>query len=202
MTDTTNRRAFLRTATIAAVAGAASATGARAQSDASGNASTVEQRATSLSTSPAGGVDGALVQSQTFDHVCLSANDLDLVADWYKRVFGFEETHRFELPDYVGVEATLAYLRLGNMQLEIFGNPNAEQGRPEPMSFPETIAYTGLQHFCVRVDDMDATIAALEGAGIPIFLGPNTNDILKRTFIHIKDPEGNDVEIVKWEADA
>ena len=138
--------------------------------------------------------------SQTFDHVRLPANDLDLVVDWYVRVFGFQETHRFELPDYVGVAATLAYLRLGNVQLEIFGNPTAEVGRPEPMSFPETIAFTKLQHFRVRVDDMEATIAALEDAGIPIFLGPDTNTILNRTFIHIKDPEGNDVEIVKWEA--
>lgn len=145
------------------------------------------------------GGSNPIVQTEAFDHVCLSARDLEGTANWYKRVFGFQETHRFELPDYVGVEAELVYLRLGNTQLEIFGNANAKIGRPEPMSFPETIAYTGFQHFCMRVDDMDATIEALKAAGIPIFLGPNTNAILNRTFIHIKDPEGNDVEIVKWE---
>ena len=197
MTNPAYRRDVLRMGAFAAAGTAIGAAPAAAQGT---DAPDVAARAISLSTAPAGGVEGALVQSQTFDHVCLSARDLDLVADWYKRVFGFEETHRFDLPDYVGVPASLAYLRLGNMQLEIFGNENAEVGRPEPMSFPETIAYTGLQHFCVRVDDMDATIAALEGAGIPIFLGPNTNTTLNRTFIHIKDPEGNDVEIVKWEA--
>lgn len=189
----TSRRTFLTRAALATAASAALPGLAQAQ-DVSA------ERGASLSAAPAGGVEGALVQTETFDHVCLSARDLDLVADWYKRVFGFTETHRFQLPDYVGVEATLAYLRLGNMQLEIFGNANADQGRPEPMSFPETIAYTGFQHFCMRVDDMDATIGALTGAGIPIFLGPNTNTTLNRTFIHIKDPEGNDVEIVKWEA--
>ncbi|MEM9013428.1 MAG: VOC family protein [Pseudomonadota bacterium] len=194
MTYPTHRRSFLYGAAMATT-GAALPTGtARAQ-----DADVAAARAASLSTAPAGGVEGALVQSQTFDHVCLSATDLDRVADWYKRVFGFVETHRFALPDYVGVPATLAYLRLGNLQLEIFGNPDAAEGRPEPMSFPETIAYTGFQHFCVRVDDMDATIEALQSAGIPIFLGPNTNTTLNRTFIHIKDPEGNDVEIVKWE---
>ena len=197
--NTTSRRTFMRTVTIAAAAGTVGATSANAQSNDT-TADVSAARAASLSTAPAGGVEGALVQTETIDHVCLSARDLDGTAEWYKRVFGFEETHRFRLPDYVGVDAELMYLRLGNVQLEIFGNANAEVARPEPMSFPETIAYTGLQHFCMRVDDMDATVAALQGAGIPIFLGPNTNSILKRTFIHIKDPEGNDVEIVKWEA--
>lgn len=194
MNKNLTRRDLLTHGALAASGAAFAGSSAAAQSTGAADA-----RGASLSTAPAGGVDGALVQSETFDHVCLTAHDLDLVADWYKRVFGFEETHRFELPDYVGVAATLVYLRLGNLQLEIFGNPSAEQGRPEPMTFPETIAFTGFQHFCVRVDDMDATIANLEGAGIPIFLGPNTNPILNRTFIHIKDPEGNDVEIVKWE---
>lgn len=113
MTHSTNRRSFLRGAAVASTGVAFAATGARPQTK-----DVAVARAASLSTAPAGGVDGAIVQSQTFDHVCLSANDLDLVADWYKRVFGFEETHRFELPDYVGVPATLAYLRLGNLQLE------------------------------------------------------------------------------------
>ena len=190
-----NRRTFLRSATVAAASATIATTVANAQST-----DVSAERGASLSTAPAGGIDGALVRTETFDHVCLSARDLDGTSAWYKRVFGFEETHRFVLPDYTEVDAELMYLRLGNMQLEIYGNANAENGRPEPMSFPETVGYTGYQHFCVRVDDMDATVAALEGAGIPIFLGPNTNDILKRTFIHIKDPEGNDVEIVKWEA--
>lgn len=191
---TMDRRSVIG-ATMAASAGAAMLAGCGANS----RPAAAGMRGQSLSTMPAGGVEGAIVQTETFDHMCLSARNLDLVADWYKRVFGFVETHRFDLPDYVGVEAELAYLRLGNMQLEIFGNAKAAAGRPEPMSFPETIAYTGFQHFCVRVDDMDATLEALEAAEIPIFLGPNTNTILNRTFIHIKDPEGNDVEIVKWE---
>ena len=192
--ETDRRRAVIAgVASLATVATPAAAQTARPRAPA--------VRSDGLGTGPAGGVQDAIVQSQTFDHVCLCARDLERVTGWYKRVFGFQETHRFELPGYVGVPAELMYLRLGNMQLEVFGNPEAAIARPEPMSFPETIGYTGFQHFCVRVDDMDATIAALEAAAIPIFLGPNTNDVLGRTFIHIKDPEGNDCEIVEWETD-
>ena len=133
------------------------------------------------------------------EHVALRVRDLEPMVQWYKDVFGFEETHRFSLPDYIGADADLVYLRLRNMQLEIVGGGNPEEGRPEPMTPPETFSHTGYQHFCLEVEDIDVAKASLEEAGIDVYIGPNTNTNLNRSFIHFKDPEGNDIELVEYE---
>lgn len=90
----------------AMIAVADTATTAAVSADALTIAS-VDDRATSLSTAPAGNVQGAIVQTWTYDPVCSCARDLDLVADVDKRLFGSEQTHRFQLPDYTGFDAEL-----------------------------------------------------------------------------------------------
>lgn len=139
-------------------------------------------------------LDGA-----TFDHFYIRCRDLDRMVTWYTDVLGFAETKRFDTPDYIAAGATLVMFEKNGYQLEIVGGGNPASGRPEPMKPADTMSHTGYNHVCLRVGDMETAIEELKAKGVEVYIGPNTNPHLNRTFVHFKDPEGNDLELVEWE---
>ena len=59
---------------------------------------------------------------------------------------------------------------------------------------------TGLSHFVIMVESMDATIAALSARGIDVDkpTSPDDSDDFRLTWI--VDPDGNRIELVQWPA--
>jgi lactoylglutathione lyase len=59
---------------------------------------------------------------------------------------------------------------------------------------------TGLSHFVINVESMDATIAALAASGIDaeVPISPDGSDDFLTTWI--VDPDGNRIELVQWPA--
>lgn len=59
---------------------------------------------------------------------------------------------------------------------------------------------TGLSHFVVKVESMDATIAELSARGIDadVPMSPDGSDDFQTTWI--VDPDGNRIELVQWPA--
>ncbi len=59
---------------------------------------------------------------------------------------------------------------------------------------------TGLSHFVIKVESMDATIAELSARGIDpdIPVSPDASDDFRTTLI--VDPDGNRIELVQWPA--
>ena len=121
-------------------------------------------------------------------HVALKVRDLDRSLDFYVNRLGFPEMMRLDKPDgSPGV--WLVYLRITDTQyLEIF--PEGEGDRAPGWND------TAINHICLGVDDLDATLAFLEGVGIPLLL-PKKQAVDGNWQAWIEDPDGNRIELMQ-----
>lgn len=126
-----------------------------------------------------------------YGHVALKVHDLDRTLDFYCGKLGFEEMLR--LDDDSG-EVWLVYLRITDDQyLEIF--PGAE-GETAP-----GWDANGMNHMCWTVDDLDATVDAVTGAGIPLTAAISTGRDGNRQ-AWFRDPDGNRIELMEMAPDS
>ncbi len=60
---------------------------------------------------------------------------------------------------------------------------------------------TGLSHFVIKVESLDATLAELAARGIDVDepTSPDDSDDVRTTWV--VDPDGNRIELVQWPAD-
>jgi lactoylglutathione lyase/glyoxylase I family protein len=87
-------------------------------------------------------------------HVCIMSHDLDATQRFYCDLFGLKRSFDF----YKDGELFGFYLGLGNRTfIEVFHNANAVAG-DTPL----------INHLCLEVDDMDATIAHVRANGYEI----------------------------------
>jgi catechol 2,3-dioxygenase-like lactoylglutathione lyase family enzyme len=105
-------------------------------------------------------------------HVNISAPDVDAARDWYVEVLGFVPAPR---PGSLGPGH---WLDGGGQQLHI----SEGSGRPQ-----------SLDHFALRVVDLDAAVAELEGRGVEVFRIPLIPGAGHQAFV--RDPFGNLVEL-------
>jgi catechol 2,3-dioxygenase-like lactoylglutathione lyase family enzyme len=117
------------------------------------------------------------VRATGFNHVSISARDLDESVRFYTEVFGMEKipTYNFAFP--------VQYLRLGDLQLHLF-----ERDTPAPE----------FHHIGINVDDFEAAYVKAKTLGIQdgsaffshIYELPDGS-----VQMYIRDPSGNLVEI-------
>ena len=138
------------------------------------------------------------IATMTLDHVALRVPNFEESVQWYKDNLGFTELVRWQAPPYIDPELEFAYLELNGFQLELAGGGNPIRGVPTPSDMQEGYSYQDYRHLCLRVDDMDATIAELNERGIELFAGPFVNDTLNRKFGHIKDNNDFWIELVEY----
>ena len=98
--------------------------------------------------------------SYTFEHIHLRSPDPDATADWFGRMFG-AEVIRSTVAGTPRVD-----VRLGGMDIFIAPAGNAAAAPAHP--------HRGLDHFGLRVPDLDAAIADLKAKGA-IFTMDATN---------------------------
>ena len=113
-----------------------------------------------------------------FHHVSVNANGvalLDLVT-FYRDVLGLVDRPRPEIPGVPG-----HWLVVGDQELHLVGAPPAGHG----------IDPTG-HHYCMAVEDLDATIADLDARGIPYLQAVQGADTVQ---VWITDPAGNTIEL-------
>jgi catechol 2,3-dioxygenase-like lactoylglutathione lyase family enzyme len=111
-------------------------------------------------------------------HVSLNANgtSLDEMAAFYGDVLGLGDKPRPEIPGIPG-----HWHIVGDLELHLVGAPPTGN----------TIDPTG-HHFCVTVEDLDASIAELESRGIEYVRAVQGAGTVQ---IWISDPAGNTVEL-------
>ena len=121
-------------------------------------------------------------------HVALKVRDLDRSLDFYTGKLGFTEMMRLGKPD--GTPGVwLVYLRITDDQyLELFPDGAGERA-------PGREA-TGVNHFCLGVDDLDAVVAEIEAAGIPLLMPKKMGADFNRQ-AWIEDPDGNRIELMQ-----
>jgi lactoylglutathione lyase len=123
-------------------------------------------------------------------HVAIRARDLDSVVAFYTDKLGLAEMFRLNQDDG---SLMLVYLRLTDTQyIEIFPNGVGEAPARNAVGFT---------HLCISVSDLEATVAALEAAGVtidvPLKMGKDGN---RQAWV--SDPEGNRIELMEMAADS
>ncbi len=117
-------------------------------------------------------------------HVCFGTPNLEAVLRFYVDLLGLEVAHEFR---NAAGERYGAFLYCGSRTfLEIFNDKTAE------------IQGDFYRHLCFEVDDLDATITALNAAGIVSeSRRGRTDQVLLAT---AKDPDGREIEFQQYDS--
>ena len=116
------------------------------------------------------------------DHPAIAADDVKKLAQWYCDVLGYKLFAKTEKPVFI-IEAP------DKTFIEII--PKDETLRPE-----RTISTPGWSHLALRVNDMNAAIAALDNKGIE-WAGSEFEAVGGGRIRNFSDPEGNVLQIVQ-----
>ncbi|AOG23628.1 SMU1112c/YaeR family gloxylase I-like metalloprotein [Acidovorax sp. RAC01] len=120
-------------------------------------------------------------------HVAIIAGDYARSRRFYTEVLGLRVVHEVFRAERQSHKLDLALP--DGTQVELFSFPSPP---PRP-SYPEA---RGLRHLALRVDDMDASLAALAAHGVtaePVRIDPFTG----ARFTFIADPDGLPIELVE-----
>ena len=131
-------------------------------------------------------------KSMRGDHVGLRVADLDAALDWYRDVLDFRHTRSIE-----AVGLTFAFMAPPNddgFEIELVAGPGAAD-RPKPEDLHATLGLHGWHHLCLRVDDVDGTVAELRRRGAAVIAGPMDFGEIRRRGAFFLDPWGNLFEL-------
>ena len=125
-----------------------------------------------------------------FEHVGMTSGDLDRTIAFYCELLGL----RLVLRKPSG-QGEVAFLDAGGGMLEIFAQPGDEVAPSRDVPPGEA----GVRHLTFAFDDVDATFARLESAGVAIVERPraahHTEMIARVAFV--RDPDGIIVELIE-----
>jgi methylmalonyl-CoA/ethylmalonyl-CoA epimerase len=126
------------------------------------------------------------------DHIGVAVSDLDRAIALYEGTFGMPLVHR-ETVEEQGVEAVLLDVGDGHVELLSPLGPETVVGK-----FVERRG-EGLHHVAYRVEDIDATLAALDDAGVELIDAQARIGIRgsRVAFLHPKSTGGVLTELVE-----
>jgi catechol 2,3-dioxygenase-like lactoylglutathione lyase family enzyme len=131
-----------------------------------------------------------------FHHFAIVAKDFDQIVRWYQRHFGFTVAKQWTVPEMLP-GARMCYLKKGALFLEVIGD-GEKAGQHIVAEGPlQDYQITGIRHFAFEVDDVDAAIARLSDAGVPVFFAPMDFPVIGLRAALVRDPEGNTVELIQ-----
>jgi len=118
-------------------------------------------------------------------HIAIRVRDIGRSLDFYVGRLGFPEMFRLERDGRLWI----VYLRITDGQfLELF--PDAETERaPSP-------SHAGLNHLCLEVADIDATLADLAARNVPL-ARPKSRGADGNYQAWLEDPDGNRIELMQ-----
>lgn len=128
-----------------------------------------------------------------FDHVGLSVSDLNGMANWYAKAFGWTVAQPFEVPP-IGLKGLFA---VGDDGVAIEFLQREGSTRPYTAgSVPEMAGQQGFGHIALRVDDVDALHDRLVDLGATSVMSPRPAPVADSRMAYVADPEGNFIELV------
>ncbi|MCX7384855.1 MAG: VOC family protein, partial [Alphaproteobacteria bacterium] len=132
-----------------------------------------------------------MVAFASLGHVALRVRDIERSIAFYSQRLGMAEMLRLNYDDGT---LFLVYLRITDSQyLELFpyGEGAHTPGR-------EVVA---INHFCLTVDDLEATVAGLAAAGVPL-TRPLKMGVDGNRQAWIEDPDGTRIELMEMGREA
>lgn len=126
------------------------------------------------------------------DHLNLTVADLDATADWYARVFGFEQVEG-------GVQEGVRWgvLRGGDAMLCVYEHPEL---RYQDRFAMQKEGLHALAHFGLRIADVEAWLETLARERVPVHYGGVVTWPHSRAW-YVSDPTGYEIEVVAWNED-
>ena len=124
------------------------------------------------------------------DHVGISVTDVDTAVEWYSQKLEFSIQHRFEAHGL-----TIAFLTHGNARLELLSG--ATETSPAVTDVANSLNPARLHHFCIAVDDLDATLEELRTRGVTTLGEPFDVPPIGQQVAFINDNSGNVIEITQ-----
>ncbi|QBD76531.1 VOC family protein [Ktedonosporobacter rubrisoli] len=125
-------------------------------------------------------------------HVAFRITDLEKALDFYCNKLGFREAFRLEREGEPS--PWIVYIQVApNQFIELFPGAQGEN--------PAGGDKVGYNHFCLVVDDLSATLEALEKRGLTISGGPQQG--LDHNWQYwLNDPDGNAIELMQIVAES
>jgi catechol 2,3-dioxygenase-like lactoylglutathione lyase family enzyme len=128
-----------------------------------------------------------------FDHVGLSVQDLNGMANWYAKAFGWTVAEPFEVPP-IGLKGLFA---VGSDGVAIEFLQREGSTRPWTAdSVPQMAGMQGFGHIALRVEDVDATHDHLVSLGAKSIMDPRPAPVADSRMAYVADPEGNFIELL------
>ena len=140
---------------------------------------------------------------QCIAHIGICVSDLARSRRFYCDALGFKEVAKLQtssapthqLLKMADVDLHALFLERDGLRIELlyYVRPGATAGeRPRPMN------QLGLTHLAIRVDDLDATIAALQRAGASWIEGTTIdNPEFQARAAMVVDPDGTRLELIQ-----
>lgn len=125
------------------------------------------------------------------DHIGISVPDIDASIAWYGRMFGFTLEMRQHLPV---IPAEIAFLRRGEVRIELFQIDGAKPLPPERREPNEDLRTHGNKHPCYRLVDVPGTVASLRARGADIVFEKVINGT---PMAFLRDNAGNLIELMQ-----
>jgi len=120
-------------------------------------------------------------------HIGLSTDNLEKTVSWYKDLFGFEETKRFEKKEF---EIKACVITNGEFILEVIEPYNLKKNVHYPKTLVEALQNQGLNHIAVNVSDVKQTFEKLSDLKIRLL-----TELIDGRFFFCFDPDGMLVEV-------
>jgi 4-hydroxyphenylpyruvate dioxygenase-like putative hemolysin len=95
----------------------------------------------------------------------------------------------------------LAYLSNGTVKIEILGASEAEPQVP-PANLADTFGSERIHHFCIAVDDLDATVEELRCRGVSFLGEPFVVEQIGRRLAFLTDNNDKMIELSAPKGDA
>jgi len=124
-------------------------------------------------------------------HVGISVNNLDESIEWYDKNLDFKLVSRQHVPF---LDANLAFLKNGDMQIELF---EYKEPRPLPAdrNHPdEDIKTIGTKHVAFGTDDLQQLLARFRGNGVDIVFEKVTEGM---PLCYVRDNSGVLIEFIQ-----
>ncbi|MFB4278522.1 MULTISPECIES: VOC family protein [unclassified Nonomuraea] len=125
------------------------------------------------------------------DHVGISVTpeQLDATIQWYASKLGFALQQRFDSHG-----TTFAFIVSGGVKIELLAGASRRHEAPAE-DVLASMDPERLHHFCLAVEDLDATVSQLRDSDVPLIGGPMDVAAIGQRIAFVTDNLGNIIEL-------